>query len=424
MKKLQRLLLTLAFSLCFSSAMAGGEAAQDPHEAANRLDYQIMLEEAEQARVEAEIARREAEKAAERAREMMKENQHRLEDSARKQQLTEQQKLERAAEREEMEKAREELSRAHRELRKASREVAKAHRDLSRSDRSIRITQTVNLGDRAVIGIVLGKQTDRGVEVIGVSPDGPAERAGLEQGDVLVSVKGVDLANNDEARQALFEVMDKVEDGEELQVIVDRDGQIGEYTVIAEQREPHSWQSVIRLPEITVSPGDLETGPMIIEQIEIEEIDEEALAARLSELTEKLETKKFLFTSDDHEFIEEFEFEDFSEFGGHAMSDANVWFGLPHAHGLELAPVDANLGTYFNTDRGVLVIRAREGNTYQLESGDVILSVAGTGVNAPSDLLRALRHVEPGTDISIEIKRDLKDKTLNVVVPENRLGNR
>ena len=413
MKKLTATLLTLITLFSAAALMASSEVPQAPSQ--ERAEYEAMLKEAEKARSEAETARQEATRAAERARELMREQ---------VQNETGKQAADRAREQAEMEQAREELSRAHRELREASREVARAHRDLSRSGRTIQITRTVNLGDRAVIGVVLGKQTDQGVQIIGVSPDGPAEQAGLEQGDVLVSIKGIDLANDDEARQTIFDVMSGVEDGEQLDVVVDRNGSTGEYTITAEQREPRGWQSVIRIPEVAAVHEVSEAPHLIIEQIEVEEIDEEALAERVDELTEILEEKRFIFMSENGSDPREMKFEEFSDIGGHMMSEANVWFGLPRAHGLDLAPINEGLGAYFKTDRGVLVIRAREGNAYELESGDVILSIGAAKVDSPSDMMRALRDVEPGSEIKIDIMRDRKDKTLKVVVPENRLGYR
>jgi C-terminal processing protease CtpA/Prc len=417
------------------SAVAAAPANQDTVGTEDQLRQEALAlrEEAERARMDAEQARREARKAAESARQTARlraELEREEAVSARENtvvQIEEKWRRERALQEEEVERAREELSRAHRELREASREVAQAHRELARPHQLRFSTDFVNLGDRAVIGVVLGNETEAGVKIIGVSPDGPAERAGLQQGDVLMSINGTELASaQPPARLAIREIMAEVEDGDELEVVVNRDGEPLAYALTAERREPRGWQSMIRIPEVEVVEGVDGSSEIIVEHIEIPEIDEAALTARVAELTERLKTKKFVYSTPDGENIRHYEFhiEDFSEAGEHAMNEAEIWFGLPLAHGLELAEINEGLGSYFKTDRGVLVIKAREDNAWQLESGDVILRVDESNVDSPADLMRALREVKAGSEVDITIKRNRRDKTITVAAPENLLGLR
>jgi hypothetical protein len=116
----------------------------------------------------------------------------------------------------------------------------------------------------------------------------------------------------------------------------------------------------------------------------------------------------------------EIEFHEFSELGNSALQDANVWFGLPMAQGLQLAEIDPGLGEYFKTDRGVLVLKARTDNDLQLESGDVILQVGDTKVNSPAEFMRALRGIDSGDELVMDIKRHRKDRTLKTVMPQGR----
>jgi S1-C subfamily serine protease len=189
---------------------------------------------------------------------------------------------------------------------------------------------------------------------------------------------------------------------------------------------------MIRIPEI---PEALEAAQLAIERIEIPEIDEEALNQRLQEINEELRTRKFLYLSPDggeftiDESLElpegfELEIEELSELAEQALGETDIWFGLPHSQGLELAQINEGLGAYFETDRGVLVIHARDDNAYRLKSGDVVLGINETSIDSPADLMRALREIEPGSEIELTIKRDLQDETLKAVMPENRLGFR
>jgi S1-C subfamily serine protease len=437
--------LLLTVTLCPAGANAEAPAADEPEAQSARqeqvrAEYEAMLEEAEQARAEAETARREAARAAERAREAARMNEALARERAQATQgELKQIERERAQRAEELARLQEELSRAHRELREATREIARAHRDVARSGVEYRVRRHVNLGDHVVLGVVLGRETAEGVEIIGVSPDGPAERAGLQAGDVLVSIRGESLTGlGDEdastGRETVYRVLSETQPGEELTVVVDRDGESWTFNVTAEQREPSSWQTMIRIPEhpaVAGAPHAPVAPHVAIEGIEIPEIDEEALNEHIRQVTEELRAGKLLhalpagaeFEFDEHLVLpDDFEVAELSELAEQALEEANVWFGLPQSQGLELARINEGLGEYFKTDRGVLVIRAREDNAYQLESGDVVLDINDTAVNSPADLMRALREIEPGSDVELAIKRDRRDQTLKVPMPENRLG--
>jgi C-terminal processing protease CtpA/Prc len=430
-KLIVALIATLAVAGSTTLPAQPDSAAEDAAQAARearRAEYEALIEEAELRRQLAKEQAEEAERLAARERELEQKNVETLRQG--QEQADRAQSQEKELQARELERMREELSRTHRELRETSRQVALAHRELVSQVSRVHRVRHVNLGDRAVIGVILGRQTDRGVEIVGVSPDGPAEQAGLRAGDVLVSIGGTDLSGQEgSGRQALYEAMDKVTDGEDVAITVLRDGDPLDFTVTAERREPLAWQSLIRIPDVPAEVGDLDSTQMRIKQIVIPEIDREALAAKVAELEKEVEKLDFSFL-EKGEFADmidgdwEFEFEDMSGFGLHALREAEVWLGLPRALGLELAAVNPELGGYFDTDRGVLVLRARPDNAYDLRSGDVVLEIDATAVNTPADLMRALRELQTGDTVDILIKRDRRDVTLQVAVPEDRLGFR
>jgi hypothetical protein len=79
---------------------------------------------------------------------------------------------------------------------------------------------------------------------------------------------------------------------------------------------------------------------------------------------------------------------------------------------LELAPLNGDLGEYFGTDRGVLVISVPRGSALGLRGGDVVLAVDGRRPDSPLHLLRILRSYDEDERFKLDIMRARKRESL------------
>lgn len=85
--------------------------------------------------------------------------------------------------------------------------------------------------------------------------------------------------------------------------------------------------------------------------------------------------------------------------------------------GVGVMDLTPQLATYFGVERGVLVTTVRDASAAArggLKAGDVITRVGTTAVARVGDLSRALRDVERGTSVSIEVSRERKAMTIDV----------
>ena len=75
---------------------------------------------------------------------------------------------------------------------------------------------------------------------------------------------------------------------------------------------------------------------------------------------------------------------------------------------MELATLTPRLGSYFGSDKGVLVVRAPADGALKLEDGDVILAIDGREPSSGSHATRILSSYQPGEKMTLRILRQHK----------------
>lgn len=253
-----------------------------------------------------------------------------------------------------------------------------------------RVFSGLQLMSRGMLGIRLNTgpaDTDaQGAEVQAVTDDGPADEAGLREGDIITSLDGHSLleplADSDlEERvvsglsapsQRLRLLARELERGEEVMVEYLRDGTAASATV-----EPRvTWM---------MHGFDAERMEEVMEQAR--ERAREA-GERAREVTEQMREQW-----DDYAWFPE---------GGSAVAV----MGLGASHGISLVTLNPGLGRYFDAETGALVTEADEDNPLGLESGDVVLAIDGRAIDSAGDVRRILRSYEEGEAMTLTIMRD------------------
>jgi hypothetical protein len=100
------------------------------------------------------------------------------------------------------------------------------------------------------------------------------------------------------------------------------------------------------------------------------------------------------------------------------MPEFRTFHGLnDEIGGMELATLSPALGQYFGTEKGVLVVRAPDGEAFHLRDGDVILAIDGREPKNGSHATRILRSYQPGEKIALKLMRQKKPLTVDVTMP-------
>lgn len=299
---------------------------------------------------------------------------------------------------------------AERALQEAARQMAASHADMARRMMDKRV---VVFGDNARLGLVLRSERDPKTDAVGatvqaLTPGGPAEEAGLQPGDIILKFNGEALAvpggvsggvaggvkggvpggveggaRDDEEgpTDRLMERASSLKEGDTVTLEVKRGSTTKSYTVTA-RRLYGPKVKVFSLPSGEDNGFDF--------NFEVPEPPEPPDAPEAPE----------------------------------AMVAPGVsWFAVSSGiRGLEMVTLNPDLGEYFGTKEGILVVRVQDESTFKLKAGDVILRIGDRAPASPSQALRILRSYGPGETVPIEVMRNHQRTTISAQVPERHGG--
>lgn len=288
-----------------------------------------------------------------------------------------------------------ELAAAREDLHRAARRVAElSHNPIASRDMVIER----RLLQRPVLGVILEPDEGAGVRIAAVTPQSGAARAGLRSGDRITAIEGKPLSGaNGNARLADARARLGVLDAKTpVAVGYVRDGRNASVTV-----KPSTGDHLIMLHN---SDGDFEfSGEPGMHVGPDGDVRVEARTVHVAPGGIAPQIRR--------EIVREDLCDDRADCRLPLLAEAFRW------NGLNLASVDRNLGRYFGTDHGVLVLSIPEGMG-GLQPGDVLQKVDGKVVNTPRQAMAAAHARAPGSAVSVEYLRDRKILSTKMTLPE------
>lgn len=265
--------------------------------------------------------------------------------------------------------------------------------------------------NRGFIGVTVDprpRDTDRyGAYIMAVTPNYPADKAGVRAGDIIVRIDGKELARGSTERTVgpqeslpwlrLSEIVGKLEPGKEVSLEYRRDDR--NRTTRITPVEDTRWM-VRAAPSVAWVDGN---------RMQVTPPSGVGVFSTRPEAPEPPQfSGTYVFGLDSARAP----FRTYSDGAGFAFA-----FGGPLAE-LELVAMNPGLGATFGTERGVLIVNAPEKGALGLRAGDVVTAVDGRTVDTPSELIRVLRTYDKDKSFTLTVFRDKQRQSINT-----KLGN-
>jgi membrane-associated protease RseP (regulator of RpoE activity) len=233
------------------------------------------------------------------------------------------------------------------------------------------------------LGVIVRTERDAATDSIGavleaVTPDGPAAKAGLQAGDIVVTFEGTRVAAAaGSPGDRLIDLAGDMDEGDTVRVAYRRGKETRTAVIVPEVIDDLSYAYEFGLgvndSTMDVTRRALERALTIRPRVEVD--------TRFDPMI-------------------------------WSVHESTRWSDM------ELTTLDADLGSYFGTTEGLLVVRAPTDGLLGLKSGDVIVRIGGRVPTSPSHAMRIFRTYDPGDEIRVDIMRNKAARELKAVVPK------
>jgi predicted metalloprotease with PDZ domain len=233
---------------------------------------------------------------------------------------------------------------ARAKLDEAARELAELHRqDTESLENTFSVAALPDIESRVSLGVLLDPSSKKGIAIAGVTPGGPGEEAGIEAGDVIVTLNGTNVRDGagKPPLMRLLDVLKEVNPGDTVRVEYLRRAELMTADVTAAEPAPR--------------------------------------------MNVAFSTMAFASTEGAG-----------APFAGRAMIGR-----------LELFDLNEDLGHYFGTTSGVLVLsvaQGKDGAKDGLLPGDVVRSIDGRTIASTADFMNAMGR--RNAEMTVEVLRD------------------